>query len=279
MKASDIMSTPVYVVSPQENISHARNLMLRHRISRLLVTNGEELVGIITRKDIAYGLRQSEPLWRRRPIDRIPVEVMMTRSPIVVSPTTFTEEIASMMVNNRISGLPVVEGGRVAGIVTKSDLLRSTLVQNLPLRAHDLMEEAITVSRYHSLSHIIDQMRERNNKLVVMNNDGTIAGIISESNIVFFDYEAAETGVPVRDVKLLRKDETAGRKRYRYVMNVSAIAEDVMTRPVVTTGPDAPLKEVVDLMNKHRISTVVVVEGQELKGIVKRDSIIREVAK
>lgn len=279
MKASDIMSSPVYVVSPEENVAHARNMMLKHRISRLLVTNGEQLVGIITRKDIAYGLRQSEPLWRRRPIDRIPVEVLMTGSPIVIDPQTPTKEIASIMVNKGISGLPVVENDRVVGIVTKSDILRSAVVQNLPLKAGDLMEEVATVSRYHSLSHIIDQMRERSDKLVVMNNDGTIAGIISESNIAFFDFEAVETGVPVKDVKLLRKEETAGRKRYRYVMNVSAIAEDVMTRPVITTEPDAPLKEVVSLMNAHRITSVVVTEGQDLRGIVKRESIIREVAK
>lgn len=279
MKASDIMSSPVYVVSPQENIAHARNLMLKHRISRLLVTNGEALVGIITRKDIAYGLRQSEPLWRRRPIDRIPVEVMMTRDPLAIEPSTPTKEIARIMMQNGISGLPVMEKGKIAGIVTKSDILRSMAVQNLSLKAGDLMEEVSTVSRYHSLSHIIDLMRERNDKLVVMNNDGSIAGIISESNIVFFEFEDVETGIPVRDVKLLRKEETAGRKRFRYVMNVSAIAEDVMTRPVITTGPDAPLKEVVHLMNTHRITSVVITEGQELKGIVKREGIIREVAK
>ena len=40
MIASDIMTSPVYVVSPSENVAHARNLMLKHKISRLPVVQG-----------------------------------------------------------------------------------------------------------------------------------------------------------------------------------------------------------------------------------------------
>ncbi len=279
MKASDIMSSPVHVVSPSENIAHARHLMLKHRISRLVVMEGGELAGIITRKDIAYGLRQSEPVWRRRPLDRIPIEALMTRNPVVIGPDTPTREIATIMVERRISGLPVVENRAVVGIVTKSDILRSMAVQHLQLRAGDLMESVLTASRYHSLDHLIDLMREQDGKIVVMNNDGTIAGIVTESNLAFFEYGDVETGVPSKDVKILRKEETAGRKRFRYVMNVSAIAEDVMTRPVITVTEDAPIAKVVELMNSHHIASVVVVEEQQPKGIVKRDSIVREVAK
>ncbi len=279
MKASDVMSSPVYIVSPVEHIGTARNLMLKHRISRLLVMEEGALVGILTRKDIAYGLRQSEPLWRRRPIDRIPVQILMTPDPITVSPETGVHEIASLMVNNSISSLPVKEEGSILGIVTKSDLLKSQLVQNLSLSARDLMTDVVTVSRYHSLDHIIDLMQERNEKVVVVNNDGTIAGIISESNLAFFEYMAVDTGVPEKDITILRKERTGGQKRFRYVMDVSAVAEDVMTRPVISIPPEAMMNEMVGLMRKHHINSLVVTENGELKGIVKRNDIIREVAK
>jgi CBS domain-containing protein len=280
MKASDVMSSPVYIVSPNEHVAHARNLMLKYRVSRLPVMEGEEqLVGIITRKDIAYGLRHTEPVWRRRPIDRIPIRVLMTPDPITITPETGIRDIASLMVNNDISGIPVMEEHRVVGIVTKSDLLKSSLIRNLALTAEDLMSDVITISRYHSLDHIINLMRERNDKILVMNDDGTLAGIITESNLAFFEYMSVDSGIPEKDVTLLRKERTAGPKRFRYVMDVSAVAEDVMNRPVITVAPDAPVSQLVQQMQEHRITSLVVESKGEVGGIVKRDDIIREVAK
>ncbi len=280
MKASDVMSSPVYIVSPNENVAHARNLMLKYRVSRLPVMEGEEhLEGIITRKDIAYGLRHTEPVWRRRPIDRIPVSVLMTPDPITITPDTGTRDIAALMVNNDISGIPVAEENRVIGIVTKSDLLKSSLIRNLSLTAEDLMSDVITISRYHSLDHIINLMRERNDKILVMNDDGSLAGIITESNLAFFEYMSVDSGIPERDVTFARKERNAGQKRFRYVMDVSAVAEDVMNRPVITVALEAPVSELVQQMSEHHITSLVVESKGDVRGIVKRDDIIREVAK
>lgn len=279
MQAQDVMSSPVYIVAPSENIAHVRNLMLKHKISRLLVMDGDALAGIITKKDIAYRLRQSEPIWRRRPIDRIPVSVLMMPDPMTIPPDTGTREIAALMLERDISGFPVADNGAVIGIVTKTDLLRSSQVDKLELSAGDVMVEASLINRYHSLDHVIDQLRERNDKLVVINNDGTIAGIITESNLAFFEYLTERDTLPEKDVVMLRRDESGGRKQYRYVVAVSAVAEDLMTRPVVTITPDTPLKTAVHQMLEKHINSVVVVDGKEVKGIVKRDDILQEVAK
>ena len=56
MIASDIMTSPVFVVGQSENIAHARNLMLKHKISRLPVVDEHGLIGILTKKDIGYRL-------------------------------------------------------------------------------------------------------------------------------------------------------------------------------------------------------------------------------
>ena len=125
MRAIDVMASPVYVVAPTDNVAYARNLMLKHRVSRLPVMEGDELRGILTKKDIAYRLRQTEPMWRRRPIDRIPVSILMAPDPITVAPETRVRDIAIIMLDKDISGIPVVEEGRVAGIVTKLDVMRS----------------------------------------------------------------------------------------------------------------------------------------------------------
>jgi len=278
MQAQDIMKSPVYIVSPGEHVAYARNLMLKHKISRLPVVEAGSLLGILTKKDIGYRLRQSEPIWRRRPIDNIPVSILMTRDPLTISPTTTTRGIAALMIQWDISGLPVVDEGNIAGIVTKSDLMNSAAVNNLSDTAADVMEDALTVSRYHSLAHVIDIMRERNDKVVVVNNDGTLAGIITESNLAFYLYETEKRELPKKDVTMLRRGESGGRKQYRYVMEAAAVAEDLMSRPVITVDCGVKLTEVVQVMQANHINSVVVMEGSEIKGIHKRDDILRDVA-
>lgn len=277
MIVQEIMSAPVHVVTPQENIAYARNLMLRHKISRLLVMNEEKLVGIITKKDIAYGFRQHDPIWRRRPIDRIPVEVMMQKDPITVSPDLQAGKAAGMMLTHDISGLPVMGSENVEGIITKSDIMASEEVDRITATVGDIMEDVLTVSRYHSLNHVIDLIRERNDKILVINNNGTLAGVITESNIAFFD-SFDHNGVPERDIVQLRKEESGGPKNRRHVRQLSGVAEDVMSRPVITINPAESISSAIALMRKHHINSIIAEEAGEIKGILKRDDILKEVA-
>lgn len=278
MKARDVMSSPVYIVDTGENVARARNLMLKHKISRLPVMEKSVLAGIITKKDIGYRLRQSEPLWRRRPIDSIPVSVLMTPDPVTVTSDTSIGQVASLMIECDISGVPVVDSCEMAGIVTKSDLMKSERIGSLSIRVEDVMEDVITVSRYHSLDHVINLMRERNDKVVVVNNDGTLAGVVTESNLAFFLYSNEKAELPVKDITRLRKEQPGGKKVLRYVYETAVVAEDLMSRPVVTVAPGASVREAVAVMREQSINSLIVVEDQVIRGIIKRDDIIREVA-
>ncbi|MFA5613246.1 MAG: CBS domain-containing protein [Methanoculleus sp.] len=279
MRAVDVMSSPVYVIAPTDNVAYARNLMLRHRVSRLLIMEGNELQGILTKKDIAYRLRQSEPMWRRRPIDRIPVNILMAEDLITVTPEASVHDIAATMLDRDISGLPVVENGTVVGIVTKLDIMRSAHIRGLSARVDEIMEEAVTVSRYHSLDYVINTIRGKSDKLIVVNDNGSLAGIITESNLAFYEYLDERKNLPRKDVTHLRKEEPAGQKRFRYVVEVSAVAEDIMSRPVITVPPDASLQDAVGLMLEHQINSLVVVEDRDIRGLLKRDDIIKVVAR
>ena len=278
MRASDVMSAPVHVVGPNDSSAHARNRMIRHRCSRLPVVDEDRLVGIVTKKDLGYRLRQAEPSWRRRPIDRVPASLLMTPDPVSVAADASIRTAATAMVEYGISGLPVVEDCTLVGIVTKTDLLRSVSVERLERTVDSLMGDAVTVSRYHSLDHLIDLASERDHKLVVVNNDGTLAGIVTESNLAFYEYVGRVPGEPDRDVTMLRRETAGGRKTLRHVRDVSAIAEDMMSRPVETTPPDAPIAEAVQRMREKGINSLVVVEDGDIKGIITRDDIIKGVA-
>jgi CBS domain-containing protein len=202
----------------------------------------------------------------------------MTPDPVTVCRDATIDLVASLMIERDVSGIPVVDTRGIAGIITKSDLMKSARIGSLSIRVEDVMEDIITVSRYHSLDHVIDLMRERNDKVVVVNNDGTLAGIVTESNLAFFLYSNEKADLPVKDITRLRKEEAGGKKVLRYVYETAVVAEDLMSRPVITIPPGASVREAVAVMRDQGINSLIVVEDQEIRGIIKRDDIIREVA-
>lgn len=157
MKIKEIMSSPVYVVSPEENVARARNLMLRHKIGRLVIIENNKPIGIVTKKDISRRLNQAEPQWRRRPIDHIPIRKVMSESLITIFPDATPRQLAELMRENNISGLPVVNSkNEVTGIVTKWDLIKYFSEQPLEFKVSDLnIIPALTVHRHHTISHIL----------------------------------------------------------------------------------------------------------------------------
>ena len=279
MFARDIMTGPVHVVSPDATVAHARNLMVRYKISRLPVMENGVLVGIITKKDIAYRMRKREPAWRRRPLDRIPLGAVMTEHPVVVKPDTVVGEIARLFTERNFSSVPVMDGGVMAGIITKTDLMKSALVRQITRPVGDVMEDVPVVTRHHSLNHVISVMRERNDKVLVTEDDGTPAGIISETNLAFYEDEPKHAGLMGKDVTIQRR-ETAEGVRAPALMGVASVtAGDVMTSPVLTVPPETPVPDALVMMEKHHVNSLVVMENGTVTGIIKRDDIIKEVAK
>jgi len=279
MFARDIMNAPVHVVSPDATVAHARNLMVRHHISRLPVLENGVLVGILTKKDIAYRMQRGEPAWRRRPLDRIPVGALMTENPVTVRPDTGVVEIARIFTTQNFSSVPVTDENGIAGIITKTDLMKSALVRQITLTVGDVMEDVPSVNHHQSVNHVIAVMRERNDKVLVIGDDGSPAGIISETNLAFYEDEPKRAAVLEKDV-LIRRRESAGRAGVPALMAVASVtAGDVMTSPVLTVSPETPVRQALERMKNHHVNSLVVIRNGTVTGIIKRDDIIKEVAK
>jgi CBS domain-containing protein len=157
--------------------------------------------------------------------------------------------------------------------------MKSTLVRGLHLPVWDVMEDVVTVNRYHSLDHVISVMRERNDKVLVMDDDGIPAGIITETNLAFYEDEPKISGVVGKDVALMRREKADGGRGQSSLMVASVIAEDVMTSPVIMVPATTLLPEAIALMDRHHVNSLVVMENNTISGIIKRDDIIKEVAK
>jgi CBS domain-containing protein len=112
MNVNEIMTTNVITVGDDTRIEDAARLLARHRISGLPVVNrAGALVGVVTEYDL---LARSG----------VTVADIMSRGVISVSPETDTEDVAHLLADRRVRRVPVLDSGRLVGIVSRSDLVQ-----------------------------------------------------------------------------------------------------------------------------------------------------------
>ncbi|MBW2673308.1 MAG: CBS domain-containing protein [Deltaproteobacteria bacterium] len=146
-KAEDIMTKKVIVVHPETEIVQAARLLLEHHINGLPVVDQEgRLEGMICQDDLITQQKKLPlpsyfilldsliPLFSQKDIERalkkmaaITVAVAMSADPITVGPDTELEEIATLMVKHTIHTVPVLDGGRLVGIIGKEDILKTLM--------------------------------------------------------------------------------------------------------------------------------------------------------
>jgi tRNA nucleotidyltransferase (CCA-adding enzyme) len=117
LTARELMSSPVRTIRPETKITQAQRILLRYGHSGLSVVNDQDkLVGIISRRDLDLALHHG--------FNHAPVKGYMTPHLKTINPHTTLPEIEAIMVNYDIGRLPVVDDGKLVGIVTRTDVLR-----------------------------------------------------------------------------------------------------------------------------------------------------------
>ena len=123
MRVRDLMSDKPITVGPETLMLDARQRMREERIRHLIVTDGGRVVGIVTDRDVRLNLPSpatSLSVWEMNDlVARLTVGEVMTRSVLVVDPARSAAEAARIMLEHKISALPVTEGERLVGIVTE----------------------------------------------------------------------------------------------------------------------------------------------------------------
>jgi CBS domain-containing protein len=118
MLVRDRMSRPAVTVRQDADFQKALALMQEKKLRRLPVVDDDgQLVGIIVERDLLVAAM-------RYLQSRVEVGDLMTRNVVTVGPDADLNEVARTMLERKIGGLPVVEHGRLVGIVTESDIFR-----------------------------------------------------------------------------------------------------------------------------------------------------------
>jgi CBS domain-containing protein len=152
MKAKDIMTSPVITVGPDATVGEIAALLYERRISAVPVVENGRLVGIVSEADLLHRheigtdcIAPSGSWWLRLfAADRSIEEYIksharrardvMTREVASVAPDTPVAEIATLLATRRVKRVPVLDAGRLAGMVSRSNLVRALAASARPAR-------------------------------------------------------------------------------------------------------------------------------------------------
>jgi len=119
LKVEDVMVEDVITVDSDAPVMEAVGLMNKHEIGCLIVTRKGKAIGIVTERDLLKRV-----LAKSRDPKKIKVRQIMSKPLIVGEPDMDVEDAARFMFRRKIKKLPVMEGGRLLGLVTLTDLAR-----------------------------------------------------------------------------------------------------------------------------------------------------------
>ena len=276
MLVRDLMQSPVIVVRSMDTVAHARNLMLKEKVSRLVVVEGERPVGTLTRRDIIRSLRNYR--MRKRDFESIIVSEVM-RSPV----TTANEEdsitdAAKKMVSSNVKGLPVVDKkGELVGIVTKTDLTRyfsENLRGKFKVKEFSQGRKGLPVIHSsHTVFRAMDLMEETSAERVIVVDDSKPIGIITETDLSFMRQQ--RSGNSFR--KGSRRDAEAVSPTRIYLLPTAA---DVMTQDptIVNESEDAGIAAGM-LIEKGIGGMPVVNKKGDLVGMITKFDFVKVLAK
>jgi CBS domain-containing protein len=217
MQAEAIMSQPVVCIDPTASIAEAAALMLFKKISGLPVVDRDgRLVGIVSEGDFLRRRELGTLKKRSRWLEFIVtpglaaveyvhgngrrIEEVMSHDVVGTSPAASLAEIVELMSHRSVKRIPVVDGGKVVGIVTRSDIVRA-LLGALP----DVADKAVEDERIRRsiVNELAAQKWARKGLIDVVVNDGTVklSGAIFDERERLAARVAAENVAGVRAVE------------------------------------------------------------------------------
>ena len=174
--AKNVMTKDVVTVDLPSGRDDVLRILKRTGVSGVAVTQKDkQLLGIVTRKDIL-----------RHP-DETQIALLMSRNPVIVTPETTIQEVISLILEKNVRRLPVVDNGKVVGIVSVSDIIKVIAKQHdtSEIRNGFLSKSTFSVWEETPLP-VVGRIMElaEVDAVPILNSDNVLTGIISERDLI-----------------------------------------------------------------------------------------------
>jgi CBS domain-containing protein len=187
--ADQIMTSPLLTITPDRPMLDASHLMETNQIRYLCVSDKEEIVGIISVRDLVRYFVDSEggPI---RDLDNVyrPLSVLMRTTMETIPSERTVLEAAQTMAEKRIGSLLVIEAGEMVGIVTETDVVRKVIAARLPAsstRVGAMMSyPLIQIDINHTVRDASRLMAEERIRHLAVTENNKVMGLLSVRDLV-----------------------------------------------------------------------------------------------
>ena len=159
------MKKDLFTITKEERMTVAKKIMKEKNIRHLPVVDGKKLIGLVTNMDIRKAEASPATSLEIRELhyllDKLTVGEIMTRNVITISPDISIEEATTLLHDNKIGCLPVVEDGNLVGIITENDVME-ILIEVMGMKEKGSRVEVIVDDKPGALADITRIIKEHN---------------------------------------------------------------------------------------------------------------------
>ena len=248
MEVNQVMSRDVAKISPQETVASAAMMMAEKNISCVVAVDNEDLVGILTETDLL-----KKAVVQGKDTRRTKVADIMS-SPVETAPSDLSVlEAGTLMEDKKIKRLPIMDGKKLVGIMTQTDLTRIMTSYGMWRDISEIMSGNVhTVQRNASVAEAAEVMASRSISSVIIMNADQVMGVLTERDLF-------------KRVVALNKNP--------YHIK----AEEGMSFPIFSIPPNFSVFSASRTMENKNIRRLVVIDGRKLCGIVTQTDIFKAV--
>lgn len=269
-----IMKKPI-VIPKESSIAHAIRQILQHNVSRLMVSKENDLIGIVTEKDLGFFLLADNT---EEDLDKIPLSKVM-KSLVTVDESMKIKEGAQIMLDRKIGSLGANLSEKTVGIVTKTDLIRHYLQKYVgKKRVGDFMTISY-VSMYENdpiykiAAKMID---EKVSRIILKNQNDVQVGIVTFRDLfrIALTLGQEENTVDNTDSAI---SVTFPRKGFlsESGFGKTILSKEIMSGKILTVDYDDDLVTACDLLLDNNVNGVGVLINGKLSGILSKTDITR----
>lgn len=245
---SEVMIKDVATMSIDETIFSAAKDMFEKRVSCIIVLYRDKVVGILTETDFLKRIAA-----KKREFTHIEIASLMTSPVISVSPNMSVLEAGAIAEQNNIKKLPVIDNGKLVGIVTQTDLIRVLTYYGMWRDIAEIMSpDVITIRSDATVVQAAEAMTKNVISCIIVQDGKEVTGILTERDVL-------------KRVIAAQRDP-----------NTTKVKE-VMSSPVKSVPPDYSVFSASRLIENINIRRLVIMEDNTLMGIVTQTDIFRAV--
>lgn len=262
----DVMSRDVASVSVPGNRDEVLKVLKERWVSGVPVVKGEEVVGMITRADLLRNPEEDQ------------IAMLMTRNPYVISPQSTIVEAARSIFGHGIRRLPVVEKGKLVGIITVADIVKAIADMDIEESIARYVQRLVVVVWSETPLPVAGEIMEYadTHACPVIDSDLNLVGMVGDSDLIAASIiedsvEKAEVASSPDMDEWTWESQRDTMTRYYAVSRItlkSIPVKEAMV-PAITAIKSSKVNECANIMRQHKIDQIPVVSAhQKLIGML-----------